>query len=138
MHRPFAYCRPGQHVFVEQGAALGHQRNADTARPATAHEILDRAEHALLALLRALRREGVGLVEHELERLAVAVVQPLREVGHEADLLAFAEVGEIEHGCESFVNDQIGDQLAGSDIQRYVAVVAAEDHDRQAGARAIG
>ena len=44
------------------------------------------------------------------------------------------EVGEIQHAREPLVHDQVGDELAAGALERHVAVAAAEDRDRQAGA----
>jgi hypothetical protein len=118
-----------QHVFVQHGAALCHQRDADATGSAAPHQVFDCAQHAFLALQWPLRRESVGLIEHQLERHAIAVVQSLGKVGHKAGLLALAEVREVEHGRDPLIDHQVGDHLSGGELQRHIAVVAAQDHD---------
>ena len=70
----------GEDVLREDGRPLGDERDADPARAAAADQVLNGAEHPLLAVERPLRGEGVRLVEHQVERRAVPVIQRLREV----------------------------------------------------------
>jgi hypothetical protein len=126
----------GQDVLVEHRGALRDEGHPEAAGAASADEVLDGAEESLGALLGALRRERVGLVEHEVQRLAVAAVQLLGEVGHESHLAGLSEQAEVEDEADAVVDDEVGDDAAGGLFERRVAVVAAEDDDRQAGALA--
>jgi hypothetical protein len=87
---------------------------------------------------RALRREGVGLIEHQMQRLPILVVEPFGKLRHEAGLLAFAEMREVEHDREAFFHYDVGDDLARAHLEGHVAVFAADDHDRQPFLLAVG
>src|SRR5579871_578417 len=91
-HETLGLC---EHVLVEDGAPLSDKRKPNAARAAAADEVLHRAEHPLLASLRPLRGERVGLVDHQVKRLAVTMIEPLAEGRHKADLLALSEMREV-------------------------------------------
>jgi hypothetical protein len=86
-----------QDVLVEHGGrCVMSVIPSPRARPRRTRSSIG-AEQPLGALHRALRRERVGLVEHQVQRLAVAVVEPLGEVGHERICSALRNRREVEH-----------------------------------------
>jgi hypothetical protein len=66
------------------------------------------------------------------------VVEPFGERGGKGAGLGFAHVGQVEDGGDAVVDDEVGQQLAGGRLQGQVAVVAAEDVERQPGAGTVG
>jgi len=70
---------------------LGDEGHPDAAGPAAPHQIFDRPSSALLSLHGPLRGEGVGLIEDQMPRLPILVIEALGNVGHEPRLLAFPE-----------------------------------------------
>ena len=85
-----------------------------------------------------LGREEVGLVDEEVQwrvtaGLAFAAVEPLGEVGRELPVgFVGLEVGEVEDVPAGLLDDELGDELAAGALEGNVAVLAAEDRDRQA------
>jgi len=72
----------------------------------------------------ALRRKGIGLVQDQVQRLAVLVVEPFRKIRHEPRLLAFSEMRQVEHHREAFFYYDVSDDLTGPHIEGHIAVLA--------------
>src|SRR5947209_15148051 len=90
-----------EHVLRDDCGALRYERSPESARSTTAHNVVDRTNHSLLAADDSLRNKGVCLVDDEVERLpvailALAVVELLQELGHELSLLRLREVSQTQ------------------------------------------
>ena len=72
-----------QHVLVQHGRALGDQPRHEAAHTAASHDLLDLPQQRLPVRLGPLRRPKVGLVQHQVQRLRVGLVQGFRERCHE-------------------------------------------------------
>jgi len=103
----------GEDVFVEHGGPLGDQGDADPAGAAASDEVFDRAEQALPARVGALGGEGVGLVQHQVQGIAVSVIEPFGEVGHEPAPGGLGQGGQVQHGRDAFVDHEVGEESAG-------------------------
>jgi len=121
---------PGEDVLVEHRGPLGDHSQPDPTGPAAAHQVLDRPEQALPTGIGALRGERVGLVQHQVQRVPVPVVQPFREIGHEPACGGLGQGGQVQYRGDAFVDDQVGEQLTGGLGQRQVGVITAEDDHR--------
>jgi len=95
------------------------------------------AEHPLLSLHGALRREGIGFVEDEMTRRAVEVVEGLGKVGHEVDALMLAKERQVDNERQVLLDHQAGNRLAGARRDGNVRVVPAGNDDGKAGALAV-
>jgi hypothetical protein len=69
-----------------------------------------------------LWHEGIRLVQDQMPRLPVSVVESLSKFRHEPRLLAFPERRQIEPHREAFVHHDVGDELAGADLEGHIAV----------------
>jgi len=129
---------------LEHGAPLleefgGAGRCGDTdASGGASHQVLDRAEQALSTGIGALRGEGVGLVQHQVQGVPVPVIEPFGEIGHEPPAGGLGQGGQIQHRGDAFVDHQVGEQHPGGLGQRQVGVITAEDDHRQPVGGAVG
>jgi hypothetical protein len=80
----------------------------------------------------------IGLVQHQVQRLPVGLVQRLSEGCHEpAARGGAAEFREIDDAGERARADQPAEGRAHALVERHVGVPAAEHHDRITRRRAI-
>jgi hypothetical protein len=73
-----------------------------------------------------------------VQRLGVEAVQFLQEGGDEALLRPDGEAIEVDDRRPVPAGDQLGDGRAGHLVERHVAVLATEDHDRIRAFEAVG
>src|SRR6185503_1426172 len=88
----------GEASLVESRRSLGYEQDSDPSSGAAATDRLHAIEHDGLVLLGLLRREDVGLVDNEKNRLRVLPVQTIEERGDEPDLIPLGfELGEVQN-----------------------------------------
>ena len=85
-----------------------------------------------------MRGERVGLIQHQVQRIPVPVVQPFREIGHEPPRGGLGQGGQVQYRGDAFVDDQVGEQHPGGLGQRQVGVITPEDDHRQPFGGAVG
>jgi hypothetical protein len=56
-----------EHVLVDEGRALADEGHAEATRSPPAHDVVDRPDQALGAVLDPLRNERVRLIDGEVE-----------------------------------------------------------------------
>ncbi len=112
---------------------LGDERGPEPSLPAAADQVLYRPQEAGVLGYGALGSEQVGLVCDDVQRFSVAVLEALKEVRGEAAGGALGQLRQIEDGGGPLVVDDVGEQLSARLLEGDVAVVAAEEDDRQAG-----
>jgi hypothetical protein len=100
---------------------------------------LDMAEETLPAFDRPLRRPQIGLVENEVQRLFIRLVQRFGKCRHETPARGItAELGEIDDANERFSGNQPAEGRPHFGGDRHVGVATAKHHDRIAGGAAVG
>ena len=120
--------------------ALGDQPGDEAPHAAAAHDLLDPAQEQLRIRQRSLRRPQVGLVQHQVQRLAVRLVERLGERRHEpAQGRAATQLRKVHHAGEQRVlADQAAEGGAHAVIDVHVGVAAAEHHDGVARCSTVG
>ena len=86
-----------------------------------------------------LRREDVGFVHEDVERIAVLAEERRQDLAHVADRQGVVDAVRADHAREALGDDRLGqaDARAGLWIELEIAVVAADDQDRVAVALAV-
>ncbi|MGI8434894.1 MAG: hypothetical protein ACR2LE_09200, partial [Nocardioidaceae bacterium] len=92
--------------LLEEFGGAGRCGNTDASGGAS-HQVLDRAEQALSTGVGALRGEGVGLVQHQVQGVHVPVIEPFGEIGHATPAGELRTGGPIQHREDMFVADQV-------------------------------
>jgi hypothetical protein len=109
------------------------------AHTAAADDFLDVTQEAFPAFDRPLRRPKIRLVENEVQRLLVRLVQRFGERRHEAPARGIAaEFGEVDNARQSRAGDELAELRRHLGGDRHVGVFAAKHHDRIAGFAAVG
>jgi len=81
----------GEDVLVDDGAPLADERDAEALEPAAADQPVERPDAARLLPEGLLRDVVVGLLEEDVEGIAVPAVEALGEVDQESELVPFAQ-----------------------------------------------
>jgi hypothetical protein len=128
-----------QHVLVHHGRALRDQPRDETTYAAAPDDFLDMPEETLPPFDRPLRRPQIGLVEDEVQRLLVRLVERFGKSRHEPSARRVAaELGEIDDTGERLACDYAAECGARLGDDRHVGMLPAEHHDGIAGGAAVG
>jgi hypothetical protein len=132
-----------EHILVDGRGALVDEGDAEAGASPLPHQPLDRGDHARILPHHALRHEERGLVDHQHEwgivpRLALAVIQPVAEVGDEAPLVtARLEVPQRADDRGAALDHEVGGEAAMVSAERDIAMAAAENHHGESLGRPI-
>lgn len=124
--------------LVHHRRPLRDQPRDEAAYSAAPDDLLDPAEQAGLFRQRPLRRPEVRLVQHQVQRLVVGLVEYLGERRHEAPPSGTAaKFRQIDHAGQRLSGNQPAQCRTHAFRQRHVRMSSAEHHDRIAGRFAV-
>jgi hypothetical protein len=124
---------------VHDRRPLRDQPRDETAHAAAPDDFLDMAEETLPAFDRPLRRPQIGLVEHEMQRLVIRLVQRFGKSRHEAPARGVAaELRQIDDTDQRFSGNQAAESRPHFGGDRHIGMTAAKHYNRIAGGAAVG